>query len=260
MNLTTFWLTLYVLVACLAIGRSFPIQGIREGDHVPSVMRDTAARPVEAALSVKEEAVKVVEDALSIGVDTNFNLTRAQSTASTAEELASQQLQTASDQCGYERLMNLGECGCSLARKLEMIDEALSASCSTYFGSTDAPFEERCSSFTDNNGDFRVPILLHEFKETMKTCSASYSVRDSEVPKETLALEAAVERQIPVASQIKNLLKVLNQLNNLLGSLVAKRTPQTRRTVTRIVKEGLNPKTARLIAYNNITVLPPTTA
>lgn len=257
MKYGTFSLTVTFLVGCIAAGSSFPVLSIQRSEHAAAIVPETPGKAVEKALSVRAESAKLDGGILTGAGDESTNLTqsRVEVTEARPEELASHQVEASASSCGYTELLRLGGCGCSFAEKMELMDESLRESCSNFFTQAEESFEKRCEFYTDEQGKFRLPLLILEFRATVKMCTSPVAIRSAAVASDGLKSTLATsERQLPPPTQIRNLLATLNTLNTLLGNLIPKDTPVTRRIVARIVNRGMDTKTARLIAYNNIVI------
>lgn len=257
MRSRTVSLVVVLVTACLASGSSPALNRVQNAANSKSVLRGPAD-VAERMQSRYEEAVKLTGGGVeSASGESKGNAKKLTVEFKLGDDGKVSEKPPVLDRCHVTSLIHLGRCGCHLAKKMKRLKPELAESCRVSLGQEDDLMQRSCRLFVDEWGRFKVPILIRKSQETLKSCSSPSSVleatRQAENHQNSLT---ALRRKLEDSDQIKNLLSVLQALNSILKGLKPTQTPAMRRLVARNVQKGFNPKTARLMAYNNISVVP----
>lgn len=245
-----------ILLACCPAQCSVSKLAFRRIDDSVSLLR---GRSDDAGVSMQrryEEARKLASEALRSGKSRDLDVGRSRiRDGAPGETWGVEKMIYNKDTCDVSTLKQVDECGCKYTKELRKMNGELEERCETALDKELDAMDGSCSPFEDIGGRFKVVLLKQKMQETLQSCSVSESNTVSLRTEETIQ---NVDR-IPCSPQICELLNLLQALNRILKNIFGSGSgpsPGSRRLVSAKVYRGYSPKAARLMVYNNISVLP----
>lgn len=248
-------LMVVLIAGCLIHVSDSELQHVRSVDESASRLR---GRPIDLDESVRrryQQARQLASEALrsrrSRDLEVRGNHERD---GVTTENWEMQKSSSGENTCDVFTMKHLDECACYYAKTIRRLTEEQEEYCKTTLREDFDLMEGGCSSFVDIEGRFKISVLGQKMQETMQSCSA-LGMNGFSLGTEAIQ---GVDR-IPCSSQICALFKVLKKLNDILGDIFTPTpTISSNNRVFTVVQKGYDPKVARLMAYNHISVVPAT--
>lgn len=240
-----------LIIGCIVNGRSLALENVKTTAHSEFANNEKTADIAERMQRHYDAAVQLRGGQIvSSDPEPAENENGEESDELVADEWQVSEKATEEEMCLIQRMHNLGRCGWYVAKKFNKLKRKLEEDCKSSLSVSDEPLGESCKFFTDHWGRHRITVLVRTFDETVTSCSSPSIVLDAESRQGDLEF---TNRQFPNPGAIKDLLDVLKKLNDLLKGINPTPTPSLRRLVVKNLKQGVNQKTARLMAYNNIS-------
>lgn len=259
----TILLMIVLIAGCLTHGTVSELQHVRSLDESAYRLR---GRPVDHDESVRrryEEARQLAREALRSRTSRDLDVRGSRvRDGAIAEDWGLQMSSSSEKTCDVFTLTHLDECACYYAKRLRLLSGEQEEYCKTKLHEDFDIMEGGCSFFVDIGGRFKISILGKKMQEALQSCSAlginSFSLGTGSIQAE--------DRQggfpdFPCSGPICDLLEVLQKMVGILKDIYRKTptpTPSNRRRmlVADGVQKGYSPRVARLMAYNNMSVVP----